>query len=117
MRNTVLRKIYRKARNVPADLALRTINIPMVENRLRARHEQAKDRHVPDLPQLSAEDLEIVEGLKRDGVHMTSLASLALPNTSEMFGSAQSIADSYRDRVGTKAFSNWDVIMASADGS
>jgi hypothetical protein len=115
MRNTVLRKIYRKARNIPADLALRTINIPMVENRLRARHEQARDRHEPDLPKLSAADMEIVNTLHRDGVHMTSLASLALPNTGEMFGSAQSIADSYRDRVGSKAFSNWDVIMASAD--
>lgn len=114
-RNTVLRKIVRKVRNVPADLALKTINIPMVENRLRARHEQAKDRHESRLPELSAADLDIVEGLHRDGVYITSLAALALPGTETMFTSAQSIAGSYADRVRSKAFSGWDTIMASAD--
>jgi hypothetical protein len=115
MRNTVLRKIYRKTRNVPAEMALKTINIPMVEKWLRARHEQARDRHESRLPKLSAEDMEIVEGLKRDGVYITSLASMALPSSSEMFQSAQFIANSYRNRVHSNAFSGWETIMASAD--
>jgi hypothetical protein len=115
MRTTIPRKIYRKARNAPSELALWTINIASIENRLRALHDQAQRDHEASLPPLSPDDMAIVEGLKRDGVYMTSLASLALPLTDEMFQSAQSIAGSYEERVHSRAFNGWETIMASAD--
>jgi hypothetical protein len=113
MRTSIPRKIYRKARNAPSELALWTINRASIETRLQALHDQAQRDHASRLPQLTFSDTEIVEGLKRDGVFVTSLASLALPLTREMFQSAQSIAASYEERVRNRTFDGWETIMAT----
>jgi hypothetical protein len=115
MRTSIPRKIYRKARNAPSELALWAINLASIESRLRALHDRAQRDHADSLPQLSYSDTEVVEGLKRDGVSVTSLASLALPLTAEMFQSAQSIATSYEERVRNRSFDGWETIMATPD--
>ncbi|WFU07162.1 hypothetical protein QA648_35235 (plasmid) [Rhizobium sp. CB3171] len=115
VRNTIPRKIYRRLRNLPSELALWVINLPAIEARLRTSYKQARIGHLARLPKLSDQDAEIVEGLNRDGVYVTTLASLGLPLNSEMFASARLIAKTYEQRVRQNAYHGWETIMATPD--
>lgn len=115
VRNTIPRKIYRRVRNLPSELALWVINRPAIEAKLRTSHDRARNNHLASLPKLSDQDAEIVERLNRDGVCVTTLGALSLPLNSEMFASAKLIAKTYEQRVRQNVYHGWETIMVTPD--
>lgn len=87
----------------------------MVEDRLSTAYERAKNRYKAKLPKLSAVDAEIIAGLERDGVVMTSLTALGLPNSDEMFSSGRKLADVYAERSARGEFRDQYTVQADAD--
>jgi hypothetical protein len=115
VRNTIPRKIYRRVRNLPSELALWVINRPTIEAKLRTSYDRARIDHLSSLPKLCDQDAEIVERLNSDGVCVTTLSSLGLPLNSEMFASARLIAQTYEQRVRQKVYDGWETITAAPD--
>ena len=109
------RRVTRRIRSLPARWASRFINISMVEDRLFAAYEQAKSRYKAKLPKLPALDSEIVAGLERDGVFITSLDALGLPGSDEMFASGRKLADVYGERSARGGLRNQYTVQADAD--
>lgn len=115
MRNTIPRKIYRRVRNLPSELALWVINRPTIEAKLRTSYDRARTDHLSSLPKLCDQDAEIVERLNSDGVCVTTLSSLDLSLNNEMFASAQLIAKTYEQRVRQNVYDGWETITATPD--
>jgi len=78
-------------RDVCARTALRCANTGMINRRLMRLHDKALSRHRDGLPRLSGIDLEIVEGLRRDGIYITTLAALGLGGADELLETGQSL--------------------------
>lgn len=82
-------------RDLPARLALRCTNIGVIDRLLDRRHAKALAMYKGSMPILTGIDLKIVEGLRRDGIFMTSLAKLGLPGSAEMLASARMVGDAF----------------------
>ena len=95
-------------------IALRVLNMPAIERKLYRRYLKAKTAHRPKLPALSGLEAEIVEGLRRDGLFVTTLAALGIDRTRRMVRSADSLVQRYSQRVRAGAFRFRDTISASA---
>ena len=108
------RRVYRRSLGLPANMALKALNIPAIEARLLASHQRALEKHKPDLPKLTATQADIVAGLERNGVHVTTLAALAMRGTDEMFEAACGLADSYAERLGAGSLNGKTTIQADA---
>ena len=108
------RKLLRRVRSFPAEVAARIINIPLFANKLSSSYEREISRHKPRLPKLSETDAEIVAGLEQDGVYMTSLEALALPDTDQMLSSALKLMEAYAGRSAKGEFRSQYTIQASA---
>ena len=109
------RRIARRIQSVPAQCAARVINIPAVANRLDEIYEHSVERHKASLPGLSAMDAEIVSGLERCGVYMTSLDALDLAGSSEMFASGRKLHDIYAERSASGSLRDYYTIQATAE--
>jgi hypothetical protein len=82
-------------RDIPARMALRCTNSGAINHMLMQRHDRALALHRDSLPQLSGIDLQIVEGLRRDGIFVTTLAALDLPGSDEMLAAGQALGGAF----------------------
>jgi hypothetical protein len=113
---TVIRsRVARRIRSLPAQCAARVINIPAVANRLSLGYERSKEKHKANLPNLSALDAEIVAGLERCGVYMTSLDALNLAGSREMFASGRKLRDIYAERSASGSLREYYTVQATAE--
>lgn len=85
------------ASDLPARCALRLANLKPVTNLLGSRYEKALAAHQPLLPTPSGIDAEIVAGLRRNGIYITSLAALGLAGADEMLSTAQHLSDEFTE--------------------
>ena len=109
------RRIARRIQSIPARCAARAINIPAVANRLAEIYERSIERHKASLPRLSAMDAEIVSGLERCGVYMTSLEALDLAGASKMFASGKKLHDIYAERSASGSLRDHYTVQATAE--
>ena len=72
------------ARRAANKLKREFLRIPPVRVLQDSAYLQALEAHVIDLPPLDPRDLPILEGLRRDGVHIVPVESLDLPTTKPM---------------------------------
>lgn len=79
----------------PARTALRVTNIDPFKAMLEAKYRRALANNAEVLPKLAADDRAIVTALKRDGVFVTSLAALQLPDSNEMLAAGRELAESF----------------------
>lgn len=85
-------RMLNKACSIPADLACRVNSTDLFERLvLLPRYQQQLDRHRSQLPQLAPNDAAIVDCLDRDGVCITSLAALGIPESQQLLGAAAPI--------------------------
>lgn len=83
--------------SLPSQIAWWVSKIPFVEeNILYPRYQKALQEHESQLPILDSVESKIVDELERNGICITSLEMLGLPNTSEFFESAKSLAKELR---------------------
>lgn len=76
-------------RRWPAAAAFRAMNAPAIRDLAGRRYERALATHRRQIPALAPGDAAIVDGLHRNGVHVTSLDALGLPLSAEMVALAR----------------------------
>ncbi|QPF85529.1 hypothetical protein IC762_04150 [Bradyrhizobium genosp. L] len=109
------RRLSRRARGLPAEIASHLINVPALARRLSLSYERQLAQHKAKLPALSDMEAQIVAGLRQDGVFITSLETLALAGTDGMLSSAGELMASYAVRAARGEFRRHYTILARGD--
>ncbi|SFJ41079.1 hypothetical protein [Bradyrhizobium sp. cf659] len=116
MKQTTLRyRALRRVRGMPAEMASRLLGMPAISRKLDKAYEKARASHRPYLPKLPPLDTEIVAGLEKNGVYITSLEALDLPGTDALLTSATGIADAYSRRAGRGEFGGEYTVQVGAE--
>jgi hypothetical protein len=80
--------------SIPSNLALFFSCLSLVEQQFLFPHYQALlEQHKPNLPKLSDHDRAIAQEIELNGISITSLEALKLPNTDIFLSAAQKIAE------------------------
>ena len=83
--------------SIPSQVAWRVSNIPFVEeNILYPQYQKAIKKHESNLPSLDSMESKIVDELERNGICITSLEALGIPNTQDFFESATDLVQELR---------------------
>lgn len=117
MSNSLSQRILNRLGDKPAQLAFNLSNTPLMRRRLGRRYSEALDRHRPSLPKLDGIHREIVEGLERDGIFVTSLDALGVPGSAEMLRAAQKVAGECTERAWREASAGREFICAPASAT
>jgi len=72
------RRLSRRVRGLPAEVASHLINVPPLARRLSSSYARQLEAHKAALPELTAMEAQIVDGLRHNGVFITSLDTLAV---------------------------------------
>lgn len=85
-------RIVNKILSIPSDLACRINSSEWFERTvLLPRYHQSRARHQAELPKLETRDRAIVDRLEHEGVCITSLAELEIPDSQELLAAAAPI--------------------------
>lgn len=83
----------------------------MVNRWLTKRHDQELALHRNSLPRLSGIDLQIVEGLRCNGIFVTTLAALRLPGSNEMLEAGQALSQAFAPEARRQATAGTDLTI------
>lgn len=103
MISDVIRNRSEWLRNLPARTALRYCNRPAVRMKLSERHVAALHRHGPNLPPLGPVEKAIVDQLDRDGIALTSVDTLGLPDSDAMIDMSLHLAQRFAAQAHAQA--------------
>jgi hypothetical protein len=109
------RRFLRRLRGFPAEIASHAINFPPLARGLSSAHRRALGTHKANLPKLSEMEAQIVAGLWRQGVFITSLQALAIPGTDTMLSSAHALMNVYAARSARGEFRHRYTTVVSGD--
>jgi hypothetical protein len=101
----------RKLRSFPAWTAHRISRLPAIERARETRYRSRLAAHASELPTLTDLDARICDGLRRNGIFMTSLEALALPGSGDMFSVACEMAADYAPRARERAARGQNFLM------
>jgi hypothetical protein len=91
----LFRGMSARLRDLPSSLALWATNRPALAGRLDAHYHATQRRHQPRLPRPEGVDADIVAGLWRDGVYVTTLDALGMGESAPMLRAARQLARAY----------------------
>ena len=117
MSKTLSQKILNRLGGRPAQLAFTLSNTSMIRHRLWRRYHEALELHRPSLPRLTGLDRDIVEGLERDGVFVTSLDALGIAGSEQMLRAAQQVAAGCKEDAWRQARAGREFICAPASAT
>jgi hypothetical protein len=111
-----LRNLSKRVADAPSNIALRIAHSGAVGTLLDRRRARALEAHRPRLPTLSGIDADIVDGLRRDGIFVTTLEALGMPHSGNMLAAAQHVADGFalRARALTRNGSMFNIVPSEA---
>lgn len=116
MKQTTLRyRALRRVRSLPAEIVSRLLGMPAISRKLDKAYDKARSSHRSRLPKLSSLDAEIVAGLEKNGVYITSLEKLDLPGTDALWASATEIANAYSLRARKGEFGGEYTVQVGAE--
>ena len=75
----------------PADLGSRIVAMPRVASQLHADYEKKKREHAPHIPLVGESEQAIIDGLRTNGVVVTSLEALSIPDTESFLEKADEL--------------------------
>ena len=107
----LIRAYARKVRSLPANTAHRIVSMPSIQRRRETQYLESLDAHASALPDLTGLDARICEGLRQDGIFVTSLDALGMPGSSEMFETARSMAMDYAAEAHARAAAGEKYLM------
>jgi hypothetical protein len=86
--------LWQRAASVPSEIALYFSCLPLIEQKvLFPRYQASLEQHKSSLPELCSQDLAIAQELETNGISVTSLEALSLPNTDHFFAAAQKLSE------------------------
>lgn len=111
-----LRNLGRRVQDAPSDIALYISHTRPVAAALNRRRAQAVEAYAPTLPPLSGVDVDIVDGLERNGIFVTTLEALGVAHSTDMLAAAQHVADAFapRARALTRNGSMFNIVPSDA---
>jgi hypothetical protein len=102
--------------SIPADLVWRLLKLELIENTLFwPRYQNAIAAHQTSLPALAQAETEIVKALEVNGMYMTSLDALDIPETDSFLQSAIQLSHRLKDRALLPAFFKHHEVHATLD--
>lgn len=107
----LIRAYARKVRSLPANTAHRIVSMPSIQRRRETQYLESLDAHASALPDLTGLDARICEGLRQDGIFVTSLDALGMPGSSEMFETARSMTMDYAAEAHARAAAGEKYLM------
>jgi hypothetical protein len=110
----LVRAYARKIPALPAHAAHRVMSWPPIRSRRDIRYENRLRAHASALPALTGVYARICEGLRRDGIFITSLAELDIPQSSQMLAAAQRLATAYAPEAHKRAAADEKYVMLPA---
>jgi hypothetical protein len=112
----LVRRLINKVLSLPADLACRLNSTDWFERLvLYPRYQQWQSRHRAALPVLDASEREIVDRLDREGIYITSLEALAIPDSQQLLAAAEPISKELARLSRQPSQAGNHTLMATAD--
>ncbi len=84
-------KLLRKARNTPNKIKRELLRIPPLQVLSQRIYQTGLNNYLPFLPKISATHTSLVKSLQKEGITITSLEQLGIPNTSKVLKKVQQI--------------------------
>lgn len=110
----LVRAYVRKLRSLPANAARRIMSMPSIQHQLEKRYRENLDAHAPALPKPTGLDAQIWEGLRQEGIFVTSLEALGIPGSAGMFETARRMASDYAPEAHRRAAAGEKYLMLPA---
>ncbi len=108
-------RVINKALSLPSDIACRLHNTDWFEQSvLLPQYQRHLSQHQHLLPQLEASDRAIVEQLEQNGVCITSLDALGLPDSQVLLDSANQITQELAQQSRSPGHTHKHTLMATA---
>ena len=109
-------RLVNKLLSLPSDLACRINSTDWFEQLvLLPRYHQLRDRYQASLPVLDATERLIVDRLEREGICITSLSELAIPDSQQLLAAAEPISKELAQLSHTPSHAGKHTLMATAD--
>jgi hypothetical protein len=109
-------RVLNKVLSIPSDLACSINSTDWFEQSvLLPRYQKSLDRHKQHLPKLDASELAIVEQFEQDGVYITSLDALAIPDSQQLLEAAQPITNELAQLSRAPSHAGKHTLMATAN--
>lgn len=80
----------------------RIYQIPFIRERADLAYQIAVDKHKPNLPNISQDDLDLVERIKKEGVVITSLDNLGISSNIQLLHAAKKVATQMSSNLNTE---------------
>lgn len=110
------KRFFNKALSLPSDIACKVHCTDWFERSfLLPQYQQQLSQHKKRLPQLDSSELNIVRQLEQQGVYITSLDALNLPNSQTLLESAQQITTELAQQSYLHGRGYQHTLMADAD--
>lgn len=109
-------RVVNKGLSLPSDMACRINSTDWFERSvLLPRYQQWRDRHQPHLPQLDPRERAIAEQLEREGLCITSLAALDIPDSQQLLAAAEPITKKLAQLSRAPSHAGKHTLMATAE--
>jgi hypothetical protein len=108
--------LLQRVASVPSDIALYFSCLPLIEQKALYPHYQAfLQQHKPNLPELSTQNLAIVQALEANGIYITSLEALNLPINDTFLAAAQTLSDELDQMAQLPKYKGKHTLTATAE--
>jgi hypothetical protein len=108
--------LFQRVASIPSDIALVFSGLPVIEQQVLYSYYQAfLEQHKPYLPELCPQDLAIAQELETNGISVTSLEALNLPNTANFITAAQKISEELEQTAQSPKFKCKHTLAATAE--
>jgi len=102
--------------SLPSNLSFQLSNLDLIEQEvLFPRYQQFLQTHQSHLPDLSAEDAKIVEGLEKQGMYITTLEALQIPGTQALLQEGHRVANELAQRSLSPLYINQHTLTATTE--
>ncbi len=108
-------RVVNKVLSLPSDIACSIHDTDWFEESfLLPRYQEQRQKHKEHLPRLTENEYAIAEALERQGVCITSLEALDIPNTQSFLASAEQITAELAEKSKMSGYSHKHTLMAGA---
>lgn len=109
-------RLLNKVLSIPSDAACKLNSNDLFEQSiLLPRYQNLLRQHKEHLPKLGADELNIVEQLEQNGVCITSLDALSIPDSQKLLEAAQPITNELAQQSRAPSHTGKHTLMANAD--
>ncbi len=109
-------RLLNKVLSLPSDIACKVNSTDWFERSiLLPRYQKLLNQHKEQLPKLNTAELDILEQLEQNGICITSLDALDIPNSQQLLEAAQPITNQLAQQSRSPSHAGKHTLMATAE--